>query len=1296
MELILSSLRSTPEYQTLLETLRRGKPLPALGLSRAARLPTLAALHSDLKQPILLITDRADHAIALHDELGFWLPSAKRYLFAEPNPLLYEQAAWGVNTRRERLDALTALAAYHLPGMEKSEIPPILVGSVRALMTRTLPRRDFLKACKRLKLNDEYQTETLIRSWSGLGYELTDTVTAPGQFSRRGGLLDIWPPALPAPVRLDFFGDELDVIRSFDPATQRTLEKLESVLVTPAREYIVNSTWLLENQEKLPITNPDDPFSEFHIPILHPFPATLLDYLPPKALVLADDFRLMETMAAEIEEQAVRFRRESIAEGTLSEDFPVPYLSWSELSDAIGHKTSLALGFSAADEDPAADQTLSLASVFGHDQRFGGRLKPFVEYLLALTGQGDRVLVVSRQARRLEELWRKTDAVNGLPAAERTSGQGNGLRVAERTSGHVNGLPAAKRTHGLETDNQENGEPDNWSTEEPENRISEEPDNRSTAEQEPVKRESGGGSGESAQIKFVDASLSEGFVLRLGAETSQFFPPHPSPLPLGEGTSRPETLPSPSGRGAGGEGQYLHLITDSEIFGWERPLPRSRQRQQAEAPEAAFADLKVGDYIVHVDYGIGRFAGLVQRVLEGHEREFLSVEYEGNAQVFVPVHQADRLTRYVGRDGAPPHLSRLGTQEWVGTKARVREAVQEVAQELLELYAKRQTVGGYAFAPDSTWQKELEDSFPYIETPDQKSALEAIKRDMEAARPMDRLLCGDVGYGKTEVALRAAFKAVQEGRQVAVLVPTTVLAQQHYETFNQRLAAFPVTVEMLSRFRSPREQAEIVRKLLLGQVDILIGTHRLISQDVEFKDLGLVIIDEEQRFGVTHKEHLKKLRTEVDVLTLTATPIPRTLYMALSGVRDISTLNTPPEERLPVITHIGPYAPKLIRQAVLRELERGGQIFFVHNRVQTIHAMKMHLEKLVPEARVGIGHGQMAEGQLSNVMHDFTEGKIDILLSTTIIESGLDIPNANTLIVDRADTFGLAQLYQLRGRVGRGASRAYAYFFRHRKKAPTVEGQERLEVIAENTQLGAGYSIAMRDLEIRGAGDLLGVRQSGQIDAVGFHLYTRMLAAEVKRLKVAGLMLNAAPEGVDPSTFNIQLENFNALSTFEQELKEPVTVDLPLAVGIPKSYVANQDLRLRLYRRLASLRDEGGVEALAAEFADRFGPPPAMVQNLFYQMKVKLRADSAGLLSVNAESGQIALRYPALTENMSQRMLSDPSFLGTSLGSRVRGGKNAYWCTFLKDSDWQERLLEVLDRLNRRVIDVIDGKLLPG
>jgi transcription-repair coupling factor (superfamily II helicase) len=1185
MDFLLSSLRSTPEYQTFLKQIQEDKRFPGLGLPRAARLALLAALHNDLNRPIILLTDRADHALALHDELGFWLPAAPRYLFAEPNPLFYEDAAWGVTTRRDRLQAITALSAYHLPFAEKPSQAPVIVASARAVMTRTLPRRDFLKASKKIAVGQEVSPEALLRSWAEIGYEAADTVFEPGQFSRRGGILDIWVPSEPYPARIDFFGDEVDSIRRFDPASQRTLAKLEQVLVTPAREYLVKvdnsrgDNSILDNSSiEYRMSNAP---SEFLIPVFHQFPASILDYLPPRGMILVDDLSLAESMVTEVEEQAVKFRAESIAEGTLPADFPVPYLSWAELLDSVQAHPWVEMGH--GDSDKESGISVHLREIFGHDQRFGGRLRPFVEYMASLTAQRDTVVVISRQSKRLSELWTEHQALD-------------------------NGIQAEGRS-----------------------------------------------------VQFLEASLSEGFILRVKRDND-----------------------------AGGHPQdefLIHLISDSEIFGWERPTPRTRQRPTTETPEAAFGDLRAGDYVVHVDYGIGKFTGLVRRVLDGHEREFLAVEYEGGAQVFVPVFQADRLTRYVGSDGDSPNVTRLGTQEWSNAKSAVKEAVQKVAEELLELYAKRQTVSGYAFDVDTAWQKELEDSFPYVETPDQVAAIAAIKRDMETARPMDRLLCGDVGYGKTEVALRAAFKAVQDGKQVAVLVPTTVLAQQHFETFQQRLAAFPVTVEMLSRFRSQREQTQIIRDLLLGKVDIIIGTHRLMSQDVEFKDLGLVIIDEEQRFGVTHKEHLKKLRTEVDVLTLTATPIPRTLYMALTGVRDISTLNTPPEERLPIITHVGPYSPRLVRQAVLRELERGGQIFFVHNRVQTIHAMKMHLEKLVPEARIGIGHGQMDEHALSNVMHDFTEAKIDILLSTTIIESGLDIPNANTLIVDRADTFGLAQLYQLRGRVGRGAARAHAYFFRHRKLAPTLEGQERLEVIAENTQLGAGYSIAMRDLEIRGAGELLGMRQSGQITAVGFHLYTRMLAAEVKKLRRAAASLDGKTDermaviGAGSSS--------TPLSVFEQELKEPVTVDLPLAVGIPASYIPNQDLRLRLYRRIAALREEHELEPLMTEFADRFGPLPEMFANLFYQMRIKLRADAAGLASVSTEAGQIVLKYPVLSENMAQRMLSD-------LGSRIRGGKNAYWCNFLKDDDWQEHLLETLDRLKARTVTVVEGKFLGG
>jgi transcription-repair coupling factor (superfamily II helicase) len=1144
--LLTSHIRSLPAYKDLLANLSAH----SIGLPRSARLPVLASLHADLNQPILLITDRADHALSLFDELGFWLPEARRYLFAEPNPLFYEQAAWGVATRRERLQTLTALAAYHLPFVKKPDTAPIIVASARALMTRTLPRRDYLKACKKLSTGQSVNPETLLRIWAEIGYQRVDTVLEAGQFSHRGGLLDIWPMAESQPARLDFFGDEIETIRKFDPATQRTVDKLEFVLVTPAREYLVGTqidryTGKQENVEPETWNMEPDTISEFHIPVFHPFPASLFDYLPNKALIAVDDLSLVEGMMQEVEEQAVRYRNESIEEGTLAADFPVPYITWSELADALGDRPLVELGHSSEQLSVTSD---SLSEQFGHIERFAGRLKPFEEYLAQLVEDGKQVVIVSRQRGRLEELWSQRD---------------------NRQSEIIN-------------------------------------------------------------PKFIESSLTEGWQ-------------------LGD----------------------LYLITDSEIFGWERPTPRMRARAAAETPEAVYADLQTGDHVVHVDHGVGRYAGLVQRQLEGHEREFLAVEYEGGDTLFVPVHQADRLTRYVGADGGQPSLDRLGGQAWLEKRGRVKEAVQKVAEEMLDLYARRHISVGYAFALDSTWQRELEDSFPYVETDDQMRALVDIKRDMELPRPMDRLLCGDVGYGKTEVALRAAFKAVMDGKQVAILVPTTVLAQQHFETFLQRLAAFPVKVEMLSRFRTPKEQDEVLLRLGLGEVDIVIGTHRLISSDVQFKDLGLVIIDEEQRFGVMHKEHLKKLRTEVDVLTLTATPIPRTLYMALTGVRDISNLNTPPEERLPIVTHVGPYSPKLVRQAILRELERGGQIFFVHNRVHTIDAMKAHLEKLVPEARVDIGHGQMPEGELSAVMHRFNTGQIDILLSTTIIESGLDIPNANTLIVDRADTFGLAQLYQLRGRVGRGAMRAYAYFFRHNKIQPTVDGQARLEVIAENTQLGAGYSIAMRDLEIRGAGELLGTRQHGFIEDVGFHLYTRLLADAVRQIRVESR--KRRPEPAEGSKVANEPADLRPL-TFNLPLAMPVNVDLPLAIGIPSDYIPDQNLRLRLYRRIADLRDETEIEALAAEFRDRFGPLPEMVDFLLYQMRVKLRAERAGFASVSWEAGQVALKFPAPAEGTEPTRMSD-------LAPDVRGGKNIYWVNFTKNEDWMPRLLEVVAQI---------------
>ena len=825
LESIITSIASSSS--DLFRIIEQGYSIPALGLRRAARLPWLAALRQSIDQPLLLITDRNDRALMLADELELWAPQLPRLFFPEPNPLFYENAPWGLTTRRDRLMVLTSLAGYHIPGATRPA-PPIIIAPVRAVMTRTLPRRDFLKALRTIKIGDVIQPDELLHAWVSMGYEYSNIVVSPGQFSRRGGILDIWTPASEQPVRIEFFGDEIDTLRLFDPATQRTINTIDRLAISPAREFISPDP---ERLQKLKIDISS--LSEFHIPLLHPNPSSLIDFLPTKGLVLIDDLQAVQDCVQEVEEQAVGLRKDYIKDGELPEDFPVPFLTWGEIEDTLSGKRAIDLG-QPVDLESGITGATNISDNFLPGVRFAGQLKPLMEHLDKLASQGEPVTIVSRQSARLQELWKEH---RPFPS------------------------------------------PDHF-------------------------------------LNFYDASLSEGFT---------FAPPG---------------------------GQMLHLLTDGEIFGWRRPELRQRPRPVAEAPEAAYADLEPGDWVVHMDHGIGRFNGLVQRPVDGIEREYLSIEYAEGDQLFVPVYQADRLTRYIGPDAHPPSPTRLGSPEWRTTKSKVKEAVEEVAQDLLDLYARRNVVEGHAFGKDAPWQKELEASFPYIETQDQLRVIGEVKSDMETPKPMDRLICGDVGYGKTEVALRAAFKAVMDGKQVAILVPTTVLAQQHFHTFCQRLAPFPVEVEMLSRFRTPQQQKDILDRLERGKVDIIIGTHRLIQGDVHFKDMGLLIIDEEQRFGVTHKETLKKLRTEVDVLTLTATPIPRTLYMTLTGVRDISTINTPPEERLPIITHVGPYSPWLVRQAILRELERGGQVFFVHNRVQTIGAMRVHLEKLVPEARV--------------------------------------------------------------------------------------------------------------------------------------------------------------------------------------------------------------------------------------------------------------------------------------------------------------------------------------------------------
>lgn len=1158
---LLDVLRGQEAYQDLLKSLASpgNGGVVSLGLIRAARPYVITALALDTGRPTLVVTARVDRAHDFAEQLVAWFPGLRVLSYAEPNPLFYQYAPWGPRSTRARLEVLADLAGGSRPGT-------VIVASARALMQRTLPREELLDRCITLEAGGRIpQPDVLLHYWLDMGYEPVTVVTEPGTFSRRGGILDVFPVAGAYPVRVELWGDEVESLRSFDPATQRSLDAVSSVGITPAREALplhgprvagMLAGWLEgrnsgadSGQEMLPdgellAQGRAFPALEFYLPWMVSEPMSLLDYLPGDSLVMVDGWEDLADTVAELEAQALGLRESQVGSGEIPPDMPLPLVTWGQLEDELAQARVIELA-------GAQEQAGSLGGLFMVGPRFAGELRRLLDYLRNETrGRRDRVVAVSRQAERLAELWREHTGGSRIPSVEAVI----------------------------------------------------DPPQPSP----PV---------------FVRGTLAEGWLLR-------------------------------------GEDFDTHLYSDAEIFGWRRPEPRRRPQPRAIAPEDFFADLSPGDHVVHVEYGIGRFEGLEKRSLGGVEREFLALHYYGNDVLYVPIYQADRLSRYVGPDESLPELSRLGTPEWARVKERARQAVEEIARDLLELYAAREAVIGHAFSRDTAWQHELEASFPYVETEDQLRALGEVKADMQKSRPMDRLICGDVGYGKTEVALRAAFKAVMDGKQVAMLVPTTVLAQQHYETFSQRLAPFPVNLEMLSRFRTRSEQEAIVAGLVSGQVDIVIGTHRLLGDDIAFRDLGLLIIDEEQRFGVTHKEHFKRMRTEVDVLTLTATPIPRTLYMSLTGVRDISIIQTAPEERLPIVTHVGRRDDDLVRQAILRELDRGGQVFYVHNRVQTIHAEADRVRRIVQEAVVAVGHGQMRERDLEGVMARFTAGEIDVLVSTSIIEAGLDIPNANTLIVDRADRFGLAQLYQLRGRVGRSAKRAYAYFFHPPLHGLTAEARARLETVAEHSDLGAGMNIAMRDMEIRGAGEILGTRQHGQISAIGFHLYTRMLAQAVKRLR-------DMREGSVPAHEDGRWSDLG--------LAEGVTIDLPIPTYIPTDYVPDMSLRIQLYRRMAGVTDEAGIDELAAELVDRFGPLPQPVENLMVQLHVKLLAIRAHVDAVISDGGQLSIRMTTLDS-------MDRPELQRRLGHNVRVSRTAVWLP-KEVEGWQATLIDVLERL---------------
>jgi transcription-repair coupling factor (superfamily II helicase) len=1144
---LLPLLTSHPAFTDVVNRLRQDGAVSASTI-RSARPYAIAALASVWQGPVIVLTPHIKRAYNIVEQLPVWLPESRHILrYNEPTPQFYERAAWGDEVVRERIAALAALM--------EDDATPIIVSSARALMQRTMPPNRFRRSTERLVPGDRHTIDGLLARWVALGYDATPIVIEPGTFSRRGGVIDVYPIAASHPVRIDFFGDEIDTLRAFDPSTQLSTDHLDSVTITPAREVLPSETpplarhladWfgsLPDAEDDMTAPGGDAeplgmgvpfPYLEHYLPYLYENPISLLDYAPDNALILVEDWDDLAETVAEIDDRAQKARADSTM---LAPDHPAPYVAWGDLADSLGEHRLLRLGHGA--DDP-------LSGVFTPGGRFGGQVRPMLTQLRDQRQQGHSLIVITEQAERLKQVWYEQDASEFIPTA-------------------------------------------------------------TTVESAPAP----------GSLTFMTGTMQEGW-------------------------------------GFKHESGHLHLLTDAEIFGWTRPEPRRRKSaRRGRTPEADYADWRVGDYVVHVDYGIGQFGGLTHRTVEDNEREYLLVRYAENSMIYVPIHQADRLTKYIGADDTPPGLSRLGKPDWQRVKKRTRKAIEEDASELIQLYAARTKVQGHVFSPDSHWQHELEASFPYVETEDQLRSLREVKADMESAQPMDRLICGDVGYGKTEIALRAAFKAITDGKQVALLVPTTVLAQQHFDTFSNRLAPFPIRVEMMSRFRTREQQSRLLPEIASGTVDIVIGTHRILSNDITFKDLGLVIIDEEQRFGVKHKEHFKKLRTRIDVLTLTATPIPRTLYMGLTGVRDISMIQTPPEERLPVITHVGRFDEHLIRGAILRELERGGQVFIVHNRVRTIETLREQIEDIVPEARIVIGHGQMGERELERVMVAFAHGEYDILLSTSIIESGIDIPNANTLVVDRADRMGLAQLYQLRGRVGRSAQQGYAYFFHPRRQ--TEESRARLETLAENTSLGSGFNVAMRDLELRGAGDILSTRQTGQISAIGLHLYTQLLTQAVKRMK------GELPQEEEA-----------------QEDAKGIVIDLPLPAYIPKDWIHEMALRLQIYRRIGGLTDRDRIEAMRSELMDRFGQLPQAVENLLYQIEVKVLAQAINATHVLAQRGRVQIKLPYLGE-------VNRGALEQSLGDHVEVSRVAVAFPMDDDDLWRLRLLDILEAIRQGV-----------
>ncbi|MFC7061767.1 transcription-repair coupling factor [Halobacillus seohaensis] len=1077
------------------------------GLSGASRSLMVSLLHESLQRPVLVVTHQLIQAQQIYDDMVEMADDEQVHLYPVNELIASEIAVASPELRSQRIDALSKWL---------NQDSGILIAPVAALK-RIMPPKDYWEHYKLpFRVGEEIDLSQYLERFVSMGYERTDMVSSPGEFSVRGGIIDVYPLTTEYPYRIELFDTEVDSIRTFDSETQRSHSKFEHIEVGPASEMLLTDEdftrvaqrlegalshslqKLTKNEAKETLNSHiehditrlhhRERFQEMYkyIGYYYEHPVSLLDYLPENGLVVLDEM-------SRIQETAVRLDQEE-AEW---------YNSLLEVNQMV---RDLRISFDWHDTWANMKQTKLYLSVF-------------MRHIPNTQPQN----VVNISSRQMQQFHGQMNLLKN--EMDRWLKQGYSVVILAPDDSRADKIHSVLLDYEMEA----------------------------VVSKEPLKLPV-------TMPTIIKGNISSGFE----------WPMH-----------------------------KVAVLTENELFKKRTAKPKRRQKMTNAERIKDYQELKVGDYVVHANHGIGKYIGIETLKMGDSHKDFLMLKYSGNDKLFVPIDQIDLIQKYVSSEGKEPKVYKLGGSEWAKVKSRVQSSVEDIADDLIQLYAEREASKGHAFAEDGEMQRDFEGAFSYEETEDQVRCIVEIKEDMQRIRPMDRLLCGDVGYGKTEVAIRAAFKAVESGKQVALLVPTTILAQQHFETLQERFQDFGVNIGLLSRFRTKKQQKETTDRLRKGLTDIVVGTHRILSKDIHFKDLGLLIVDEEQRFGVKHKEKIKQLKANVDVLTLTATPIPRTLHMSMLGVRDLSVIETPPENRFPIQTYVLEYNPVFMREAVEREMARGGQVFFLFNRVENIERMAQEISALVPEARVAFAHGQMNETELENVMFSFLEGEYDVLVSTTIIETGVDIPNVNTLIVYDADRMGLSQLYQLRGRVGRSNRVAYAYFTYQKDKVLTEVAEKRLQAIKEFTELGSGFKIAMRDLSIRGAGNLLGAQQHGFIDSVGFDMYSQMLkdAIEAKRQ-------GKEPEAVQP---------------FQTEL------DLNMDAYIPEDYISDEKQKIDMYKQFQAIESVEDIHDLRDEIIDRFGDYPEEVENLFRASSIKHYAKQARIESISEKKKKIVM-----------------------------------------------------------------------